>query len=736
MFFTGTGKNYRKKRKIMKTLSVALTICSVTAMMLTTAFASSEDVTNEYGGYDYVEPAYTEPAYTPQPAYTEPEAYVPETQPPTEPVTEPETEPPETGDITNDITGHIYVMSESDGYEAVLIESDGHFALMDTGSSENYWQLEALLEAKGVTSLDFVVVSEIAPGLGGLIQLSEKYDIGAIYMKNGSIYYDSPEAEAQATLESKGINMVYDIEEESISSLGQLNILFLNCQPDTSYAMFFMDKYRGTAFLGGNLNNDNGDENALMQNRQYLADIDFLKVPGHGDDASNAFAFIQYLNPGSMAITATQVETEETFAGTRAWDNALTYYATPDTGYVEYTFGDMPSIHQNHVGKYLYPDAPLTVDPALGTVTTTETEAAQPAEPEATSWIETETETQPAETQEPASTEPASESTETVAETPAEQNQPAETEPVTEAPTETAAPETQTETPAEAPTTQPAAASEGQFSVVFDTFGRGLFAPEPQRVNDGEHATDPGPVESDGLTFGGWYSDKDCTYAFDFTKPIHEDTVVYARWVFNSYEIEFNANGGQGSMSNIQCIYGEEVPLSTVNFTNPGHIFTGWNTEADGSGTEYADKQTVSNLTKDADAVITLYAQWATEYKITSGNGQTVAPSAGQQAVFTLEGDMQKLKDITLDGKIIECNISGNTVAVPALILSELAPGTHNVNFRFNDGQCSAQFIIAGTPKTGDENNLLIYLAAGIAAMAIAVGVIFKAKKRNADKNH
>jgi len=41
-----------------------------------------------------------------------------------------------------------------------------------------------------------------------------------------------------------------------------------------------------------------------------------------------------------------------------------------------------------------------------------------------------------------------------------------------------------------------------------------------------------------------------------------------------------------------------------------GYIFTGWNTEPDGSGTDYADGQEVLNLTIEDSGVVKLYAQW------------------------------------------------------------------------------------------------------------------------------
>ena len=69
--------------------------------------------------------------------------------------------------------------------------------------------------------------------------------------------------------------------------------------------------------------------------------------------------------------------------------------------------------------------------------------------------------------------------------------------------------------------------------------------------------------------------------------------------------VTFEANGGRGRMEN-QTVYEEtQLSLAANAFTRTGMYFDGWNTEPDGSGTAYNDKQAVS-LTKDT----TLYAQW------------------------------------------------------------------------------------------------------------------------------
>lgn len=45
------------------------------------------------------------------------------------------------------------------------------------------------------------------------------------------------------------------------------------------------------------------------------------------------------------------------------------------------------------------------------------------------------------------------------------------------------------------------------------------------------------PVD-DGYTFHGWYTDKDCTTAFDFDTPITADTTLYAKWTKNAEPVK------------------------------------------------------------------------------------------------------------------------------------------------------------------------------------------------------
>ena len=72
-----------------------------------------------------------------------------------------------------------------------------------------------------------------------------------------------------------------------------------------------------------------------------------------------------------------------------------------------------------------------------------------------------------------------------------------------------------------------------------------------------------------------------------------------------TYTVTYNANGGEGEMKPQSAEEGTEITLTANTFTREGYTFSGWNTAADGKGTDYEDKSTIK-LTAET----TLYAKW------------------------------------------------------------------------------------------------------------------------------
>lgn len=78
----------------------------------------------------------------------------------------------------------------------------------------------------------------------------------------------------------------------------------------------------------------------------------------------------------------------------------------------------------------------------------------------------------------------------------------------------------------------------------------------------------------------------------------------------NTYTVKYDSNGGTGTVASQSCTYDTAFNLQSSSLTRSGYIFTGWNTEANGSGTSYSEGQSVSNLTLTNGGTVTLYAQW------------------------------------------------------------------------------------------------------------------------------
>ena len=95
-----------------------------------------------------------------------------------------------------------------------------------------------------------------------------------------------------------------------------------------------------------------------------------------------------------------------------------------------------------------------------------------------------------------------------------------------------------------------------------------------------------------------------------------------------TYTIVFNPNGGDGTMQ-AQTAASDSVNLDLNAFHMQDYVFTGWNTQADGSGASYSDGQAVSALA-DAGGTATLYARWEKDPAVIAAE-QAAAERAKQE---------------------------------------------------------------------------------------------------------
>lgn len=132
-----------------------------------------------------------------------------------------------------------------------------------------------------------------------------------------------------------------------------------------------------------------------------------------------------------------------------------------------------------------------------------------------------------------------------------------------------------------------------------------------------------------GYTFKSWNTNSSGTgtiYPSGGTYTANAAATLYAQWSINTWKVTYNANGGSGAPSSQTKTYGTNLTLSSTKPSRTGYTFAGWNTKADGSGTNYA-----AGATYTSNAALNLYAKWTLiTYKVTyNANGGSGAP--GQQ---------------------------------------------------------------------------------------------------------
>ena len=90
---------------------------------------------------------------------------------------------------------------------------------------------------------------------------------------------------------------------------------------------------------------------------------------------------------------------------------------------------------------------------------------------------------------------------------------------------------------------------------------------------------------------------------------IEGPTTLYAQWEPVCNKVRYHPNGGSGSLMEDTVTAppaGNKVTLRKNTYYLGGHIFNGWNTKPDGTGTSYADG--AEFIMKDGTTI--LYAQW------------------------------------------------------------------------------------------------------------------------------
>lgn len=202
-----------------------------------------------------------------------------------------------------------------------------------------------------------------------------------------------------------------------------------------------------------------------------------------------------------------------------------------------------------------------------------------------------------------------------------------------------------------APSTLYALWSAIKYKVSFDFNGASGEA-APREVTYGSRYNLPS-AHRGGYTFMGWYTDLTGGTLVDSNSlvSIAEDHTLYARWGFS---VNFNSNGGSGTMTPVVAPSGSAYTLPACTFTPPsGMSFSCW-----AIGSDRGQQITGSSHTFTGNTI--LYAIWK-ESPVTitasSSLGGTISPTGsisvekGQDRSFTATPRTGfRLVDLVVDG--------------------------------------------------------------------------------------
>jgi len=112
---------------------------------------------------------------------------------------------------------------------------------------------------------------------------------------------------------------------------------------------------------------------------------------------------------------------------------------------------------------------------------------------------------------------------------------------------------------------------------------------------------------------------------YDVKRLIDLQTFINSSW----YNIEYDANGGEGEMPTATFYSGIDQSLNPNCFTKEGYTFVGWQYQNDTSGAVIKDKQIVCDLAKGGETIV-LQAVWAANpYTVTFdvAGGNALSPA-------------------------------------------------------------------------------------------------------------
>ena len=246
---------------------------------------------------------------------------------------------------------HFINTKGASGSDAILLESNGHYALIDMGEDYDFpdgtnprypsrvgitRQNDLVLEDRlfrhlnrlGIKKFDFILGTHVhSDHIGGADEILKRYPVGKLYLKkytderitskwrlwDNLFNYDN----ALNVAREKGVTIVQDIKkEDSRFTLGDMDIQLYNYKneygPDGKLKRVYDDNSNSLVavvtvagkkiYLGGDLDNAEGAEDRLGPE---IGKVDMMKWNHHYDaQISNTIPFLDSLSPSMVVHTS------------------------------------------------------------------------------------------------------------------------------------------------------------------------------------------------------------------------------------------------------------------------------------------------------------------------------------------------------------------------------------------------------------------------------------------------
>ena len=177
--------------------------------------------------------------------------------------------------------------------------------------------------------------------------------------------------------------------------------------------------------------------------------------------------------------------------------------------------------------------------------------------------------------------------------------------------------------------------------------------------------------------------------------------------------------------------------------------------------TRIGDENDTQSFWVETDLSMTPTAAGASDYKIIEGANGAWTQNGDGTLTFRANGDFSKFTGVKVDGTLIDAKnytaVSGSTViTLKADYLKTLSVGTHKLTVVYTDGECSANFEVkkaaseqakpsegdksdtttptggkdTTSPQTGDNSNMLLWVALLFVSGAGVLGTTVYSKKK------